>query len=192
VTTVLDELVHSGFISMYHPFGNKKKNRLYRLTDEYSLFYIQFIENNRNIGDGIWQQLSQTQFYSTWAGYAFESICLKHIPQIKQKLGISGVYTTASAFFKKGTDEEEGLQIDLVLDRNDHVINICEMKFYGGELTIDKSMATNFRNKITNFKHLTKTKKQVFLTLVTTFGVKQNKYSLGLVDVDLVIDDLFQ
>lgn len=192
VTTVLDELVHSGFISMYHPFGNKKKNRLYRLTDEYSLFYIQFIENNRNVGDGIWQQLSQTQFYSTWAGYAFESICLKHIPQIKQKLGISGVYTTASAFFKKGTDEEEGLQIDLVLDRNDHVINICEMKFYGGELTIDKSMATNFRNKITNFKHLTKTKKQVFLTLVTTFGVKQNKYSLDLVDVNLVIDDLFQ
>lgn len=192
LTTVLGELVHSGFISMYHPFGNKKKNCLYRLTDEYSLFYLQFIENNRNIGDGIWQELSQTQFYTSWAGYAFESICLKHIPQIKKALGISGVYTTASAFFRKGTDETAGIQIDLLLDRNDHVINVCEMKFYNAELTIDKSMAMNFRNKLANFKTLSKTRKQVFLTLVTTFGVQQNKHSLGLVDVALTMEDLFK
>lgn len=192
VSKVIEELIHSGFIAMYHPFGKKKKHRLYRLTDEYSLFYIQFIESNRNVGQGIWQQLSQTNYYTSWAGYAFESICLKHIPQIKQALGIAGVYSTASTFFKKGNEEEEGLQIDLLIDRNDHVINICEMKFYGAEVTITKSMAMTLRNRLVNFKELTKTRKQVFLTFMTTFGVKQNKHSMGLIDVALTMDDLFK
>lgn len=189
---VLEELLHSGFISMYYPFGKKKKNSLYRLTDEYSLFYIQFIENNREEGKGVWQQLSQTQAYTSWAGYAFESICLKHILQIKKALGIAGVYSTASAFFKKGNEEEEGIQIDLLIDRKDHVINICEMKFYGAELIINKSMAIEFRNKIANFKESTKTRKQIFLTLLTTFGVKENKHSIGLIDVTLTMNHLFE
>ncbi len=189
---IIEELLQSGFISKYHPFGKKIKNSLFRLTDEYSLFYIQFIENNQDHENGIWQQLSQTPTYKSWAGYAFESICLKHIPQIKKALGISGVYTTASAFIKKGNEEEIGLQIDLLIDRKDHVINICEMKFYGAELTINKSMALDFRNKIANFKESTKTKKQVFLTLLTTFGLKENKHSLGLVDVALTMDHLFE
>ncbi|MCK6693902.1 MAG: ATP-binding protein, partial [Thermoanaerobaculia bacterium] len=115
-STVIGELLHSGFISTYQPFGKKKKDTLYRLTDEFSLFYLQFMENNRQEGAGIWQQLSKTQAYITWAGYAFENICLKHIPQIKKTLGISGVYSTASSYFKKGSEEEEGIQFDLLID----------------------------------------------------------------------------
>ncbi|MBK8922104.1 MAG: ATP-binding protein [Saprospirales bacterium] len=191
VSTVVGELLHSGFISTYQPFGKKKKDTLYRLTDEFSLFYLQFMENNRQEGAGIWQQLSKTQAYITWAGYAFENICLKHIPQIKKALGISGVYSTASSFFKKGSEEEEGIQFDLLIDRNDHVINICEIKFYGAEVTIDKTMAMDYRNKMAAFKEATHTRKQVFLTMITTFGVKQNQYSLGLVDASLTMDDLF-
>lgn len=191
VSTVIGELLHSGFISTYQPFGKKKKDSLYRLTDEYSLFYLQFMESNRQQGAGIWQQLSKTQAYISWAGYAFESICLKHIPQIKKALGISGVYSTASSFFKKGTEEEEGIQFDLLIDRNDHVINICEIKFYGAEVTIDKAMAMDYRNKMAAFKEASRTRKQVFLTMITTFGVKQNQYSLGLVDASLTMDDLF-
>lgn len=190
-STVIGELLHSGFISTYQPFGKKKKDTLYRLTDEFSLFYLQFMENNRQEGAGIWQQLSKTQAYITWAGYAFENICLKHIPQIKKALGISGVYSTASSFFKKGNEEEEGIQFDLLMDRNDHVINICEIKFYGAEVTIDKAMAMDYRNKMAAFKEATRTRKQVFLTMITTFGVKQNQYSLGLVDASLTMDDLF-
>ncbi|MBL7794041.1 MAG: ATP-binding protein [Saprospiraceae bacterium] len=190
-STVIEELLHSGFISVYQPFGKKKKDSLYRLTDEYSLFYLQFMENNRQEGPGVWQQLSKTQAYAAWAGYAFENICLKHIPQIKKALGISGVYSTYSSFLKKGSDEEEGIQFDLLIDRNDHVINICEIKFYAAEFTIDKSMAMNYRNKIATFRETTHTRKQVFLTMITTFGVKNNQHSSGLVDAELTMDDLF-
>ena len=190
-STVISELLHSGFISMYQPFGKKKKDSLYRLTDEFSLFYLQFMENNRQEGAGIWQQLSKTQTYISWAGYAFESICLKHLPQIKKALGISGVYSTASSFLKKGNEEEDGIQFDLLIDRNDHVINICEIKFYGAEVTIDKAAALDYRNKIAAFKETTRTRKQIFLTMITTFGVKQNPHSLGLVDIFLTMDDLF-
>ena len=192
VSTVMEELAHSGFISIYQPFGKKKKESLYRLTDEFSLFYLQFMENNRLGGANIWQQMSKTQAYISWAGYAFENICLKHLEQIKKKLGISGVYATAASYFKKGVDGEDGTQIDLLIDRNDHVINVCEIKFYNAEVTIDKATAMNYRNKIATFKEATQTRKQVFLTMITTFGVKQNTHSLGLVDASLTMDDLFE
>lgn len=190
-SAVISELLHSGFISTYQPFGKKKKDTLYRLTDEFSLFYLQFMEKNRQEGAGIWQQLSKTQAYFSWAGYAFENICLKHLPQIKKALGISGVYSTASSFIKKGNEAQEGIQFDLLIDRNDHVINICEVKFYGAEVTIDKAMAMDYRNRIAAFKEATHTRKQVFLTMVTTFGVKENQHSLDLVDASITMDDLF-
>lgn len=88
ISRVLEELLQSGFISSFRPFGKKKKEKLYRLTDEYSLFYLQFIENKEHEGENIWHHLSQTQPYKTWSGYSFESICLKHIPQIKKALSI--------------------------------------------------------------------------------------------------------
>ncbi len=192
LTNTLEELQHSGFITVYLPFGKKKKEGLYRLTDEFSLFHLQFMENSRLVGKNSWQQLSQTQAYGSWAGYAFESICLKHLPQIKKALGISGVYATASSFFRKGTDEDEGMQFDLLIDRADHVINVCEIKFYQAEYVIDKAQAMDFRNKMAAFKTASNTKKQLFLTLITTFGLKQNTHSLGLVDSSLTMDDLFE
>lgn len=96
-TKTLEELEQSGFITSYHPFGKRKKEKLYRLTDEYSLFYLNFIEDKTNEGAGTWNHLSQSQYYKTWSGYAFESICLKHIPQIKKALGISGVYSKSAS-----------------------------------------------------------------------------------------------
>lgn len=191
-STVLEELIHSGFVSLYLPFGKKKKDSLYRLTDEYSLFYLHFMEQNRQTGPNIWQQLSQTQSYISWAGYAFENTCFKHLWQIRKALGITGVYANASSYLKKGSSEEDGVQIDLLIDRNDHVINLCEIKFYNSELNIDKATALDYRNKIGIFKQSTQTKKQVFFTLISTFGLKQNQYSLGLVDFVLDMDDLFE
>ena len=191
VSNILEELLHSGFIAIYQPFGKKKKDSLYRLVDEYSLFYLQFIEENRNEGPTVWKELSQTQAYKSWTGYAFESICLKHINQIKQALGISGVYSTVSSFYKKRSEVEEGVQIDLLIDRKDHVINICEMKFYSADLSITKSMATELRNKVAVFKETTRTRKQTFLTLITTFGIRQNPHSQSVVDSVLTMDDLF-
>jgi uncharacterized protein len=191
VTRCLDELISSGFVSTYFPFGKKKKEMLYRLTDEYSLFYLQFIENKARKGTNIWLELSQTQDYKSWSGYAFESLCLKHIPQIKKALGISGIYAETSSFYQKGTSQDAGVQIDLLIDRKDNVINVFELKFYNGLMNLSKSYAADLRNKITIFKEMTETRKQVFLSLLTTFGLKHNEHSLGLIDNALTMDILF-
>lgn len=187
----LAELEQSGFISSYFPFGKKKKDKLYRLTDEYSLFYLKFMEDKSNEGNGAWQHLSQTQTYKTWSGYAYENICLKHIFQIKKALSIAGIYSKSSSFIKKGTETERGTQIDLLIDRNDKVINLFEIKFYNTELTISAAYAKMLREKIRVFQETTRTRKHIMLTLMTTFGLKPNKHSLGLVDKVLDLDDLF-
>lgn len=188
----IEELVHSGFVTAYNPFGKQKKECLYRLTDGYSLFYLHFIENRIKAGEGTWKSLSQSQVFRSWSGYAFESICIKHLPQIKKALGISGVYTEASSFFSKGNENEGGIQIDLVLDRNDRIINLFEMKFYASAWVLDKIEASELRERVAAFKRFSKTNKQVFLTVVTTFGIKHNANSLGLIDRTLDMDVLFE
>ena len=192
LSRVLNELEHSGFISSYHPFNKKKKEKLYRLSDEYSLFYLQFIEGKIHEGNEIWQQLSQTQAYKTWSGYAFENICLKHIPQIKKALGISGIYSLSSSFYKKGTATEKGTQIDLLIDRNDHVINLIEIKFYNENFTLSKQYAQELRNKMGIFRTTTKTNKHLNWVLLTTFGIHHNQNSLGLIQNTITLDALFE
>ncbi len=190
LTAVLDELSHSGFITPYRSF-QQKKGKIYRLTDEYSLFYLKFIEGKEMEGDAIWQHLSQTQTYKTWAGYAFENICLKHVPQIKKALSIAGIYSLSSTFYRKGTAQEKGLQIDLLIDRNDHAINLVEIKFYNKAFTMTKAYAEDLRQKMWRFEEITKTKKQVSWVFISAHGLKENEHSLDLVDKELVLDDLF-
>jgi len=188
---ILDELVHSGFISAYYPYGKKKKNVLYRLTDEYTLFYLQFIEGKVNQGENVWQKLSQTQAYKSWSGYTFEGICLKHTSQIKRALSIGGVYSESSTFYQKGTQYSKGVQIDLLIDRNDHVINLFEIKFYNTLFVMTKAYAKSLREKTAIFKAVTQTPKQLFVNMVTTFGLLPNEHSIGLIDEVLTLDDLF-
>jgi len=191
LSKVLKELEHSGFIRKYYPFDKVKKDSLYRLTDEYSLFYIRFIEKNKTKGKSSWQQLSQTQSYKSWSGYAFESICLKHLECIKKALGISGVYTHSSSYYKKGTAKTKGLQIDLLIDRNDHVINLCEMKFYQADFKLTKAIAKKLRDTRRDFQLATKTRKYLSLILVTTFGLEHNLHSQGLIEEVVTLKDLF-
>lgn len=190
-TRVLEELLHSGFISEYLPFGKKKKDRIYRLTDEYSLFYLQFIANKIHRETQVWEKLSQTQAWKSWSGFAFESICLKHVQQIKRALSIAGIYSEASSYYKKGKQQSEGVQIDLLLDRSDHVINLFEIKFYNGPYTLTKDYASQLRKRMTLFQTQTKTVKQLFWSMITTFGMESNEHSIGLIDHSLTIDDLF-
>jgi uncharacterized protein len=191
-TDVLQELLYSGFISQYYPFGKVKRELLFRLTDEYSLFYLNFIENSTWQGNDWYLALSQTTSYKSWCGYAFENICLKHLPQIKKALGISGIYTEASSFAHVGNKEEKGFQIDLILDRKDQTINLFEFKFYNAPLSLDKSDAMAMRNRMETFRQVSKTNKQLFLSFLTTFGVKTNENSLGLVDQNLEAKVLFE
>ena len=190
-TKLLEELEQSGFIMSYQPFGKKQRDTTYRLTDSYSLFYLQFIENNSN-EEGIWLQLSQSQKFKSWSGYAFENLCLAHLPQIKKALGISGIFTSSSTFYKKQTTDLGGTQIDLVLDRKDHVINLFEMKFYEEEFMPTKKFADDLREKKMIFKSSTNTKKQISWVMLSAFGIKPNQYSLGLIDHVLTMDDLFE
>jgi uncharacterized protein len=188
----IEELKMSGFVSVFYPFEERKKELYYRLTDEYSLFYLKFIENMEETGEDAWVKLSETQTYKTWSGYAFENICLKHTAQIKKALGISGVYSQTSNYYKKGTKTESGIQIDLLIDRNDKVINLCELKFYHNPWTLTRKDREAILEKTTLFKSLTKTKKQVFFSAISTFGIKQNEYSLGCVDNTFSMDILFE
>jgi len=191
LTKTLTELEQSSFIKSYHPFGKRKKEKLFRLTDEYSLFYLRFIENQIHEEEEVWQRLSQTQTYKIWTGYAYENIWLKHIPQIKKALGISGMYSQSSSFYLKPTDEEKGLQIDLLLDRNDHAINLFEIKFYNDEYVMNEADTKSLRERRGIFQRSTKTKKQIFWSLITTFGLKLNKHGLGAFQHVLTLDDLF-
>jgi len=191
LTKVLQELELSGFITAYYALGKKKKDKLFRLTDEYSLFYLHFIEKNIYQGADTWQHLSQTQSYKTWSGYTFESICIKHLSQIKNALNIGGVYAIAASFYKKGTATEKGAQIDLVLDRKDQVINLFEIKFYQGEFTLTKANAQILKEKQIIFQEATNTNKLIFWTFITPFGLKQNEHSLNSVNNSLTLEALF-
>ena len=191
ITKILRELIYSGFVSSYYPFGKKKKEMLYRLTDEYSLFYLHFIEKKRIRKKNMWQRLSQTPIYKSWSGYAFESLCLKHTEQIEKSLDIRGVYSETSSFIFSGNDELPGTQIDLLIDRNDGIINLCELKFHKDKFLISKEYAEKLRQKRQVFTSISKTKKQIFITLITANGMTANQHSLGLVDNDLGLDALF-
>ena len=128
--------------------------------------------------------------YRAWRGYAFEQVCLAHVPQIKKELGISGVQSAEASWRSSG--KENGAQADLLIDRRDQVINLCEMKFSIHPFTIDKRYAAELRNKIGVFRNETQTRKSVFLTMITTYGVKANQYSAGLVQNNLDMDCLFE
>lgn len=181
----LEELIESGFVTDYPYYQNKKQLTLYRLSDEYSRFYLKFIENNKNGGEGTWQKLYSTQSYLSWSGYAFETLCLKHIQQIKKALRIDAIYTTSSSWFN------EHAQVDMLIDRSDNVMHLCEMKFYNSEFSIDKSYYLNLKNKIAALQQDTKTRKNIFVTLITTYGIKENEYSKELVHSNLEMDVLF-
>lgn len=191
ITTMLKELEQSGFITSYISFEKKKKDILYRLTDNYSLFYLKYIKHLSANEQISWQSLSQTPTWASWSGYAFENICLQHIDKIKAALGIAGVHTRQASFQVQATDDQEGAQIDLLIDRQDNTVSLCEIKYYKEELVLDKTEAANLRRKRRVFKTATKTKKQVFICLITTYGLIANKHSADLVDNILDMDDLF-
>jgi len=185
---LLKELEQSDFITAYYPFGKIKKETLYRVIDEYSLFYLKFIYKKKNVN---WMQLSASPSYRSWSGYAFESICMDHINKVKAALGIAAVYTEQSSFYYKGKEGDPGTQIDLLIDRKDNVINICEAKFHDKPFSITKQYADELREKMRIFQEKTKTKKTLFLTILSTYGVIPNMYSTGYVQQEVTMESLF-
>lgn len=185
-TRALDELIASGFISKYLPFDKKSKNTLYRLSDEYSKFYLKYIEPYKNQGENFWKTMFQKQSYISWAGFNFETICLKHVPQIKKALKIEGIHSISSSW------SGEDAQVDLVIKRNDHWINLCELKFYNSEYKIGKNEFENLKNKVEKFKNETGTKDAVVITMMTTYGVQKNEYFHQIVENNFTMEILFE
>lgn len=194
--TTLEELESCGFIRRYEPFGKpaakplsrERSDTLFQLVDFYTLFYFHFVSSNYYHDEHFWTTSQNTPVHAAWSGYAFEMLCLAHVRQIKAALGISGVQTLVGSWNYSAGDK--GAQIDLIIDRKDETVNLCEMKYAATEFTIDKKYEEVLRNKIVVFREKTKTRKSLMLTFVTTYGLKNNMYSGG-VQSQVVLDDLF-
>lgn len=187
---ILKELEESGFILKVSPFGNQEKNPLYRLTDEFSLFYLRFMEHAAAGSSNYWLSILNTPPYNTWGGYAFESLCLKEADAIKSAMQIAGINSRVLSW--TGSFDGKGAQIDMLIDRADGVINICEMKFYNDPYTITKTYAEQLKQKLSVFRSATGTKKTCWLTFITTYGVVQNTYYQSLVENDLKMEIFFE
>lgn len=166
----------------------QKRNTLFQLVDFYTLFYFRFIRHNKYQDSCFWSSSQNSQLYHTWAGLSFEMLCLNHIDKIKHALGISGVQTLVCSW--RSSNTEKGTQIDLLIDRKDETINICEMKFYKSEFEISKEYEEKLLEKLRIFTEETKTSKSLLLTLITSFGLKQNKHS-DIVQKQITMNDLF-
>lgn len=190
-TKVLEELEESGFIMHLPQLARAKRDAVYWLADEYSLFYLTWIEKHRGRGDNVWMKKQGTPAWRAWSGLAFEATCLKHVGAIKRALGIAGVDSVDATWAHRADAQADGAQIDLVIDRADRSTNLCEMKFSEGPFAIDKGYARELAHKRDTFRALTGTNKALFLTLVTTYGVRDNEHATNLGIQSIVMDALF-
>lgn len=190
----LKDLVKCGFAQAYQYYGNKSKQQTYQLADFYTLFYLRFIKDNYARDEHYWTHMLDNPAKNVWLGYSFEQLVKQHIEQVKTALGIGSVLTQQSSWFINHRDisspELSGAQIDLLIDRRDRAINLCEIKFVTSEFEITKDYSGRLRNKIAAFRAATDTRKAIVPTMITTFGIKPNKYS-GIIQQQIDLDALF-
>ncbi len=177
LSEILEDLENCGFIRKYNMIGMKSKGALYQLIDFYTLFYFRFIQNNPVNDEHFWSKSIGTGEYNNWCGLAFERLCLLHSRQIKIKLGISGIISSEYAWWIDQKEGKRGAQIDLLIDRNDGVINLCEMKYTKAPFQIDANYEANLLNKRARFIEATQTRKAVHITMVSSQGLERNAYA---------------
>ena len=196
LTEVLENLRRCDFVRTYAAFGKKSRSQMFQLVDLFSLFHNRFVAHNNSQDNRFWHNMHDNPARKAWEGYAFEQICLHHIPQIKQKLRIGGTlsevcswqcppFTDADGIHHKGT------QIDLLIDRRDQVIDLCEMKFSSEEYAITGDYDERLRSRKETFRTVTGTRKTLHTVLVTTFGLTRTKYGDNIHDV-VTLADLFE
>lgn len=188
LTLILKNLESCGFIRSYTAFGKQERDKLYQLMDFYTLFYFKYIKANKYNDEHYWTNSLDTPQYNAWGGYSFEMLCLHHIRNIKSALGITGVQTLVSSWRSKTS--EKGAQIDLVIDRKDQTINLCEMKFCTQKYTISQKEEELLQRRKIDFINETKTRKAVHLTMVSTYGIKSNMHS-DRIQSEVTLEDLF-
>jgi DNA-binding MarR family transcriptional regulator len=188
VTKTMDDLEQCGFIKKYSDFTKRKRGTQFYLVDSFTLFYLEFIKNNTFKDEYYWTNFIEDGHHRAWSGYAFEQLCRLHLPQIKRKLGISGVSTSTTSWKSNGS--APGAQIDLVIKRNDGVINLCEMKYTKHEFTISKDYANELEKKASVFRMESKTKYAIHITMITTYGVSKTGH-FSIMQSEVTLDDLF-
>lgn len=195
LTQVLEDLEYCGFIRKYKQLGNKVKGTVFQLTDFYTLFYFRFIANNEGGDTEFWSRSLGSTMHNQWAGLAFERVCLTHVNQIKAALSIGGVVSSEAAWYsaqnRKNSSAARGAQIDLLIDRNDGIIDLCEMKYYANEVSLDEEEEAKIENRKLRLREETQTKKAVHAILVTTKGLKRNAHSDCIQSV-VTMEDLFK
>lgn len=187
-TRILTQLIECGFVEYLLPRGVRSNKGKYLLIDLYSRFYLRFVQNKRI---NHWMSIANTPQWYSWAGYAFEIVCLMHIEQIKKALGINGISSYHSTFHLKGDDKTKGAQLDLIIDRRDLCINLCEIKFTSKKYSMTKSEADNLRHKVFALERQLPVRKIIFPTLITTYGCTRNMYYLGIITNEVTLEGLF-
>ena len=186
----LKALESGAFIMKYASFGNGKRESFYKLTDPFCIFFLRFVRDSSGRKRIDWVNLANSQSVVSWRGLAFENVCFNHIPQIKSALGISGVSTDESLWSKKGTEDTEGAQIDLIIARRDNVVNMCEIKFYGEEFIADRECHFALARKDSLLREILPRRASIQNTLITTFGLKKTGYFGDFIHT-IILDDLF-
>jgi len=189
ITQIIEALELCGFIRAYPNYSMDDNLCIYQLIDPFSLFHLRFIKNKKIKNPRFWTSNLESPSLSAWKGFAFERVCLSHFEQIKQALGISTISTEISSWSSRKSSP--GAQIDLIFNRKDGIINLCELKYCKSEYVISAKDETNLRNKIAVFEAETKTKKAVHLTMVTTYGLVENSHT-GIVQSEVTLKDLFE
>ena len=188
----LDDLERCGFIRKYTAFGKKKRDATYQLIDNFSLFHLAFIDGESNQDERFWSHSTLGPALNTWRGLAFERVCLLHIAQIKAALGISGVLTRVFSWRHVPDDVyPDGAQIDLLIERADRIVNVCEMKYSKEPFAITKAYDDKLRSKIGTFSAIAAGRCGVHLTMVTSSGLVHNAY-WNNVQSEVTLADLFK
>lgn len=190
LSMMLKTLIDSDFVISYTPIIQQRKSEYFRLCDPFCLFYLRFLHQKKGIDPHFWQNSQNLPSVSVWRGLAFEQVCFNHIPQIKAALGISGVVTQTSTLLSKGTPEQPGAQIDLLINRADNVVNLCEIKYSSRPYTISQAERMSFEYKIDLLNELMKFKKNVHFTLIAAEGLAVNENS-SVVQKVITLRDLF-
>lgn len=189
-SAILEALEESDFIRCYRPFDAAPYEKLYRLVDPFCLMWLYWKEKEAVTDTMFWQHNINSSAIYRWGGWAFDELCMMHVEQIKYALHVGAVQTAHSPYTLRGTAEHDGIQCDLIISRADRIVNLCEMKYTQEEFTIDKAYDKTLRNRLSRVRDTLLKTQTLHLTLVTTFGVKQNMYS-GIVQSEVTLDDLF-
>ena len=190
LSKILGDLEHCGFIRKYRAIGSAQYKAIYQLMDNFTLFHFKFVQENKTNDPDFWMHSLDTPTYNAWNGLAFERVCFQHVAQLKQALGITGVQTNVFAWQVEASEGFSGAQIDMVIDRDDHVANLCEMKFSDEEYRLTLAEDRRLKHRKNRLHEVLPKRKSIFITLVTPCGLVRNEYA-GNIQNEITVNELF-